>query len=213
MVKRSTAVLIGIAALLLGLACGFSLHWLLPSRSAAMLTSTLSVSSSAEEDKSALIGCALETANAIQKQDFALLASYIHPEEGVTFTPNTTVDRSTNLTFTSEQIAQASAPGESYLWGTATDTASPISLTISDYFSSYVWDVDYLTAPSISVDSVRITGNALENTADAYPDCHYVEFYFSGENAQTDWRCLKLVYEWYNGGWYLVGVVHSSWSA
>ncbi len=215
MVRRSTAVVIGLFTLLLGILSGLFVSQLLPPRIQSTLADTVNVgvNPSPSEDTLTLLESALETAKALRDGDFALLSSYIHPTEGVTFTPNCTVDRAVNQTFTAGQIAKAGSSAEAYVWGTATDTAAPISLTFSDYLSGYVWDEDYLAAPRISVDSTSVTGNALENLTDAYPDCRYVEFYFPGADAQMDWSALRLVYQQLDSRWYLVGVIHSEWSA
>lgn len=201
--------------MLLGVLAGIFISRLLPPRIQSTLTDPMHVTSTAqsEADSAALLRSALDTAEALRDGDYARLSHMVHPKEGVTFTPNTTVDRTANCTFTPQQIAGGETSAETYVWGTATDTAAPISMTLSDYLAAYVWDEDYLTAPSVSVDSTRAAGNALENVAEAYPDCRYVEFYSAGTDAQTEWSTLRLVYQWYDGGWYLVGVVHSSWGA
>ncbi|MGM9538441.1 MAG: hypothetical protein ACI3VN_08935 [Candidatus Onthomonas sp.] len=206
-------------ALLLGLGGGFALHYLLPPRSTSVITSQLTANAPAqseetvEGDSLSLIRCALETAEAIRNEDYTLLASYVHPEEGVTFTPASTVDRNSNLTFQANELAQVAESGKTYVWGTSTDAATPIRLTLPDYVAGYVWDRDYTASPRISVDTEQTSGNALENTLDAYPGCHYVEFYCPAAQGQSDWSAIKLVYQWYQNEWYLVGIVHSAWSA
>lgn len=220
--KRRYALLLCLLTLLIGLAGGLILHRLIPARSASVLSSTLTPETPAEDhsaqegDHASLIICALETASAIRDQNYSLLASYVHPKEGVTFSPSATVDPSSNLTFSAEDISgmdDGSSSGNTYVWGTSSDAATPISMTLADYFAAYVWDKDYISAPQIGVDTILSNGNALENAADAYPGCHYVEFYQPSTANQADWSALKLVYQWYNSNWYLVGVIHSAWSA
>lgn len=212
-------LLCSLLALLLGLGGGFALHYLLPPRSTAVLTSQLTANAPAqaeaptEGDSLSLVRCALETADAIREGEYSLLSSYVHPEEGVTFTPASTVDRNSNLTFQAGELAQVAESGKSYVWGTSTDAATPIKLTLKDYVASYVWDRDYIASPRISVDAMQVSGNALENTADAYPGCHYVEFYYPAADGQSEWSTLKLVFQWYQNEWYLVGIVHSAWGA
>ncbi len=214
MVKRSTLIVVGLFALLLGLLAGVFISQMLPPRLQSTLAESVNVTDSAASDDALdLLRTALDTARAFRDGDYAALAYYVHPEEGVTFTPNTTVDRSVDQTFTAGQIANAPGSSETYIWGTATDSAVPISLTLADYLSAYVWDENYLAQARISVDSTQVTGNALENLTDAYPGCRYVEFYCPGEAPQTDWSALRLVYQQQDGVWYLVGVVHSAWGA
>ena len=141
MVKRSTLIVVGLFALLLGLLAGVFISQMLPPRLQSTLAESVNVTDSAASDDALdLLRTALDTARAFRDGDYAALAYYVHPEEGVTFTPNTTVDRSVDQTFTAGQIANAPGSSETYIWGTATDSAVPISLTLADYLSAYVWD-------------------------------------------------------------------------
>lgn len=198
-------------ALVLGLAGGFALRQVVPDRSLAAASDWIS-SSSPEGDPLSLVSCALETVAAMEDQDYAALSQFVHPQSGVTFTPTATVDPASNLTFSPGELAQAGTSNTTYLWGTSPSTSSPIKLTVADYFHAYVWDRDYTSALHISVDTPQISGNALENTLESYPDCHYVEFYYPATDNQSDWSTLRLVYQWYHHDWYLVGIVHSAWS-
>ncbi|MCC8128400.1 MAG: hypothetical protein LIO51_00450 [Clostridiales bacterium] len=208
MVRRSATILLSILFLVLGLAGGFAVSRLISPRSAAILQTSLA-SEQEEGDTASLVSCAIETAEAIQSGDYETLAEYVHPEKGVTFTPNTTVDAASNLTFLPDALVEASESATTYLWGTSTDTASPINLTVADYFAAYVWEQDYLASLRISVDSSQVAGNGLENVSEMYPDGRYVEFYAT--DGESNWSTLKLVFEWDSGAWYLVGVVHSAW--
>ncbi len=218
MVKPRTTALLSVLALLAGLLGGLLLSLFLPDGllDPAALTgaaTSTSAGTNAETGNVSLVTRAMSTLTAIQNRDYAALSAQIDPERGVTFTPLATVDPASNLTFSAEEIAAAERSEQTYVWGTTTDTAEPISLTIDGYFDTYVWDVDYTTASQINVDRVQASGNALENVAEAYPDCRFVEFYSAGVREPTDWQALKLVYRWTNGNWYLVGVIHSTWTA
>ncbi|MCD8381782.1 MAG: hypothetical protein LUC30_02520 [Clostridiales bacterium] len=208
MVRRSTAILLSALFLILGLAGGFAVSRAISPRGAAILQTALA-SEQEQGDVASLVSCAVETAQAIRSGDYETLAEYVHPEKGVTFTPNTTVDAVSNLNFLPDALVEASESTATWLWGTTTDAATPINLTLADYFASYVWERDYLASPRISVDSSQVAGNGLENVQEAYPDGRYVEFYAT--DGESNWSTLKLVYEWENGAWYLVGVVHSAW--
>lgn len=205
-------------ALLLGFVGGFAIHYILPPRSTAVITSQLTSSVPASSDSASegstfsLLHCALDTLGAIEQQDYTALATYVHPELGVTFTPSATVDPTSNLTFLPDELTSAASSSTSYVWGTSSSTSTPIKLTLTDYFASYVWDRDYTASPRISVDTPQVSGNALENTLQAYPDGHYVEFYCPAASGQTEWSTLRLVYQWYNNQWYLVGIIHSAWN-
>ena len=95
-------------------------------------------------------------------------------------------------------------------------SGSPIRCTSKDYFARYVFNTDYTEAPQVGIDTVLISGNALENVADAYPNGRFVEYHFPGIDPALegfDWCSLKLVFEIWNNDWYLVGIIHGEWTS
>ena len=151
----------------------------------------------------------------IQERDYDTLAAFVHPEEGVTFTPYSTVDRDSDLRFTAAQVRQFSTDQTVYTWGVSDGLGSLIELTPAEYFSTYVFNTDYTQAPEIGVDRILQSGNALENLTEAYPGCRFVEFHFPGldpANAGLDWCSLKLVFSPSDSCWQLVGIIHSQWT-
>lgn len=162
----------------------------------------------------ALVGRALEVAGCIRDQDWAALASTVHPDKGVTFTPYSSVSDS-DLCFTPAEVAAFGSDSKVYLWGSYDGSGAPMSLTVEEYFAQFVNNADYTCAPFLAVDRVISSGNAVENVADAYPDAQFVELYYSGlDETQEgfDWCALKLVFEPVGGALMLVGVIHSEWT-
>jgi len=173
-------------------------------------------SSFQQERNTLLLAQATEVTQILNRHDYEALASCIHPDKGVTFTPYATVDPDRDLCFTAAQVSSLETNRHTYVWGTDVTTGSPIELTMQDYFARYVCNADYSQAPQIGIDSVIATGNALENAAAAFPDGRFVEFYYPGLNSNKegyDWCALKLVFEAKDEQWYLVGIIHSEWTA
>jgi len=153
--------------------------------------------------------------SALQEENYSNLSTLVHPEKGVTFTPYSTVDADANLNFTATEISHVADDPLDYIWGITDGQGAPIELTMADYFSVYVFNVDYTHAPVIGVDKVIGSGNSLENVTEAYPGGRFVEFHFPGllpGNEGFDWCSLKLVFEQYNGDYKLVGMIHSQWT-
>ena len=182
-------------------------------------SSSAAVSSSSDvpdpEDNFSLLGAACAVNRCLQRQDWTTLAAYVHPERGVTFTPYSTVDPDNDLTFTSEQIKNLAQDQTIYTWGFEDGRGDPIQMTIPQYFDRYVYDRDYTQVPQIGVDRIMTGGNALENLAEAYPGCRFVDFSFPSAdpvNDGLDWSSLKLVFQPQEEHWYLVGVVHGEWT-
>lgn len=157
--------------------------------------------------------CAINLA--LQHQDYATLSSYVHPELGVTFTPYSTVNPETDLTFTADQIKNLEQDTTTYTWGVEDGRGSPIQMTMEQYFARYVYDTDYTQVPQIGVDRIITGGNALENLAEVYDQCRFVDFCFPSSdpvNNGMDWTSLKLVLKAENDSWYLVAIIHGEWT-
>lgn len=162
-----------------------------------------------------LLGSACLVDRLIQRQDWTALSAYIHPERGVTFTPYSTVEPETDLTFSADQIKNLAQDQNVYTWGFEDGRGDPIQMTLTQYFERYVYDRDYTQAEEIGIDRIITGGNALENLAEAYPDGRFVDFCFPSAdpvNDGLDWASLKLVFEPYEEHWYLVGIVHGEWT-
>lgn len=168
-----------------------------------------------QEDNFPLLSAACMVNRCFQQEDWATLSAYIHPEKGVTFTPYSTVEPKIDLNFTAEQIKNLVQDQTVYTWGFEDGRGDPIKMTILQYFGRYVYDRDYTQAPQIGVDRVMTGGNALENLAEIYPGCRFVDFSFPSAdpvNDGLDWTSLKLVMQAEGEHWYLVGVVHGEWT-
>ena len=167
------------------------------------------------EDNFALLHAAGLACEAISRRDFTALASYVHPDRGVTFTPYSTVDFDTDLTFTADQIRALEQDQTTYVWGLEDGRGLPIQMTMAQYLDRYVWDADYTRAPELGIDQIITGGNALENLAEAYKGCRFVDFCYPSAdpvNDGLDWSSLKLVFQAEGSRWYLVGVVHGEWT-
>ncbi len=151
----------------------------------------------------------------IKNKDMEGLATYVHPDKGVRFSPYGYVDTKNHLTFTSEQVKGLMEDDEEYTWGVYDGTGDPIKLTFREYYNKFVYDVDFANAAVIGNNHVVGAGNTLINYDEAYPDARFVEFHFPGFEAQyegLDWRSLRLFFEEKDNTWYLVGIVHDQWT-
>lgn len=167
------------------------------------------------EDNFPLLGSACAVNRAIQQNNWAALSAYVHPDLGVTFTPYSTVEPASDLTFTADQIKNLSQDQNIYTWGFEDGRGDPIQMTVSQYFERYVYDRDYTQVPEIGIDRIMTGGNALENLAEAYAGCRFVDFSFPSAdpvNDGLDWSSLKLVFQPEGERWYLVGIVHGEWT-
>ena len=167
------------------------------------------------EDNFSLLSSACAVCRCLQQQNWSALSGYVHPDRGVTFTPYSTVEPSSDRNFTADQIKNLAQDTNVYTWGFEDGRGNPIQMTISQYMERYVYDRDYVQVPEIGVDRIMTGGNALENLTEAYDGCRFVDFSFPSAdpvNDGLDWSSLKLVFQAGEERWYLVGVVHGEWT-
>lgn len=151
----------------------------------------------------------------IKDKDMNSLSKYVHPTKGLRFTPYPYVDVEKDLVFTAEQVSNLITDTKQYVWGNYDGSGEPIQLSFEEYYSKFIYDVDFANPDMIGNNVVIGKGNAIDNVKEAYPNGYFVEFYFKGfepEYDGIDWRSLKLVFEEENGKLYLVGIIHGQWT-
>ena len=101
------------------------------------------------------------------------------------------------------------------LWGTNDPTDDPINLTIDKYIDEFVYDVDFLHPEKQKINEFIGGGNTQNNLLTVYEGYDFTESYFSGFDKKLDgmdWRSLRLVFKQKDGKYFLIGIVHDSWS-
>jgi hypothetical protein len=157
---------------------------------------------------------AAEIIMALEYEDLETLATAVHPEKGVRFSPYTYV-RGEDLTFGAAQIRGLFADQTVYTWGVFDGTGEPIEFTFRAYFDRFIYDVDFARPDVVGLNETIGAGNTINNIVEAYPGAIAIEYHFEGFDPQyagMDWRSLRLVLEKSEGVWYLVGVVHDEWT-
>jgi hypothetical protein len=151
---------------------------------------------------------------AIRDRDMTALAAWVHPVDGVRFSPYAYVNPS-DLRFLPDQLVDLLADPAVYLWGAFDGSGRPIELTFAAYYERFVYDHDFANAEQTSLNQRLGQGNSLDNSREFYPGAMVVEYHFSGFDPQyagMDWRSLRLVFQQLEGAWYLVGVIHDEWT-
>lgn len=153
--------------------------------------------------------------NAIKGKDMQKLASLVHPVKGVLFSPYSHINLVENMEFKKEQLSGALTSEKIYYWGEFDGIGDPIKLTFAQYYEKFVYDQDFANAEKIAYNEVQQAGNTLVNIAEVYPEGKFIDYYFSGFNPDyggMDWASLRLVFEKYDGQWYLVCIAHGQWT-
>lgn len=215
--------LVGAICLLLGFLLGGIIAWFILSGGSkpapimeAIDTPSASVTENERDAQSyAPVHLAIQAVELIKAGDFASLAEMVHPDYGVTFSPYTTINLNSALCFTSEEVAGFADNTSSYTWGIYDDSNSAIEMTPAEYFSAFVFANDYTQAPVLSINNTIATGNALENTSEAFPGAQFIEFHYpstASEKENPNWSTLRLIFEEYDGRYMLSGIVSSQWT-
>jgi len=162
----------------------------------------------------AVLARAGEVVQALKNKDMLSLAGYVHPVDGLRFSPYAYV-KSTDLVFPSSQIPGSMSDNTLFTWGIYDGSGLSIDMTFTEYYAQFIYDVDFANAPQVAVNERIGKGNSIDNSLEFYPGAMIVEYHFPGFEAQyqgMDWRSLRLVFMDYNNTWYLVGIIHDQWT-
>jgi hypothetical protein len=111
-----------------------------------------------------------------------------------------------------EEIKNFFEDSKEYVWGSYDGTGEDITLTPSQYYDEFINTADFVNAETIGYNEVLRSGNMEENQFEVYENAIVAEYYFSGINPDfegADWQSLRLVFEPYENGWKLVGIIHN----
>ncbi len=157
---------------------------------------------------------AAQVVAALKAKDMSRIAEFVHPQLGLRFSPYAAV-KNTDQVFPAINISNLWTEKRLYTWGSYDGSGAPIDLSFADYYSQFVYDVDFANAPQVALNHRLGVSTTLDNIFEFYQSAMYAEFYFPGFDPQfdgMDWRSLRLVFMQDNGTWYLVGIIHDQWT-
>ena len=152
---------------------------------------------------------------ALQNNDMATLARYVHPTAGVTISPYVFVSRGENLNFRAGQIKHLANHPKKWDWGTSDGEGAPMNWTWNEFRQNTLVRRNYLPGARESFNQIHHNGNILNNIDEAYPGAIIARYYLAGANPKyggLDWRALYLAWRPVGKTWYLVGLANDEWS-
>lgn len=173
------------------------------------------VAETPEQYSSSLIVSALEVMELIDAKDFSGLQNWVHPSDGVRFSPYAYVNTQTDLVFASQSFPSLLADPAVLTWGSFDGSGEPIEFNFTDYYHRFIYDQNFLNPDIIGINSIIGFGNTLINVNEVYPSGEFIEFHFTGFDPQyegIDWRSLILVFEEVDNEWKLIGIIHNEWT-
>lgn len=164
---------------------------------------------------SSVLATSLAVMEVIKGKNMTDLSQYIHPSQGLRLTPYFYIDIQNDQVFTAQEVASLDQNTNIFTWGDYDGSGEPIDLNFNDYYDEFIYNQDFMNPHLIGNNTPIGSGNMIDNIDQAYPNGHFIEFHFTGFDAQyagIDWNSLRLVFEEENGLWYLVGIVHGQWT-
>lgn len=150
---------------------------------------------------------------ALENKNFESLATYVHPDKGIRFSPYGHVNPEEDLLFTAEEVTAFAQDTEEYEWGTEDGSGHPIVMTPSQYYEEYIYIRDFSReSQEIAVNKIESHGNIPVNVEEEYPEADFVNYLVAANEDQLNWANLILAFEEYEGEWYLVGLAVDRWT-
>ncbi|WP_394665295.1 hypothetical protein [uncultured Chryseobacterium sp.] len=150
---------------------------------------------------------------ALKDKNFKKFAEFIHPEKGVRFSMYAFVNPKEDKKFSKADFIRYQPARTLFTWGTMDGSGDLYRATIHDYLADWVYSKDFATA-KVSLNAFQGKGNSLNNVKEIYPNADFTENFMKGSEANSgmDWKCLRLVFEEFQGTYYLIGVVNDQWT-
>lgn len=150
----------------------------------------------------------------MENESFDELSAFVHPIKWVRFSPYTYIDVD-NTTVLYPDDFNDFLDDTIHMWWYTDWAGFEIEETKYDYFKEWVYSTWFLHAGTTFIDQIESRWNNVNNIDDVFLNVHRIEYYFDWFNPEyewIDWRSLTLVFEEYNWYYYLVWVVHGSWT-
>ena len=153
---------------------------------------------------------------ALVNKNYQAIAPNIHPTKGVRFSMYAYIRPESDKVFSRQQFTQYLNQSRiKFTWGAKDGTGDLYITPLPDYLQHWVASgLSKADSDSVSYNQFQGRGNSLNNLKERYPNGDFVEFYFAGTDQYSgiDWRSMRLVFEAYQGQYYLVAIVNDQWT-
>lgn len=154
-----------------------------------------------------------EIVQALKDKNYKKFADFIHPEKGVRFSMYAFVNPKEDKKFSKADFLKYQPTKTIFTWGTMDGSGDLYKATINDYLVKWTYSKDFVTG-QVSINEFQGKGNSLNNLKEIYPNADFTENFIKGSeaNSEMDWKCLRLVFEEFQGKYYLVAVINDQWT-
>ncbi len=151
---------------------------------------------------------------ALKNRDSKTLALMMHPQVHLRFSPFPSFSAD-SISFSQDEVQKLFADNHKYLWGYTDGKGDPILMTPQEYYTSYLYAVDFSNAPQKYFAQPQTSrGNNVNTILQTFPGARVAEFYFPGFNPEyegMDWKSLLIIFAPSGGKWFLVGIANNQW--
>ena len=184
-------------------------------RSNGSSSSNNNASATTQSKEAQILQQAEQIQNYLATDNYQALTAFIHPTKGVRFSMYAYVHKDSDKVFSREQFTTYLQQSRiKFTWGAKDGSGELHITTLPDFLNNWVAAEQY-EVKSATFNKFQGSGNSLNNLKEAYPSADFVEFYHSGKNPEyqgMDWRAMRLVFEEYQGKYYLVAIVNDQWT-
>lgn len=157
-----------------------------------------------------------EVLASLKNKDYKTFTSFIHPEKGIRFSMYAFVNVKEDKHFSKADFEKYQPTKTMFTWGAMDGSGDPYKATINDYLGKWVAAKDFTTS-QYSFNKFIGGGNSLNNLKEMYPKSYFTENYLkgidkNGEYGEMNWKTLRLVFEEFQGKYYLIAVVNDQWT-
>ena len=174
-------------------------------------TSTLKPFPEAENQN--VISLSIQIINLLQKGQYDEFIGFIHPEKGMRFSMYAHVDTQKNKVFSREDFQKYINSNIRFTFGEKDGTGEKYVVSLGKYIQEWVLKRDFSKAELLH-NTFKGEGNSRNNLKEIYPNSEFTEFYISGteQYGSMDWNALRLVFEKFEGKYYLVAIINDQWT-
>lgn len=170
---------------------------------------------STESKKALILQQSKQIQSYLAQGEYEKITPFIHPNKGLRFSMYAYVRPESDKVFSREQFDTYLKQSRiKFTWG-QTDGKGDLYITpLPDYLTSWVKAKDFDDIKA-TYNSFQGSGNSINNLQETYPNADFVEFYNPGFNPEyqgMDWRALRLVFEEYQGKYYLIALINDQWT-
>ncbi|TXF79670.1 hypothetical protein FUA25_04125 [Chryseobacterium sp.] len=154
-----------------------------------------------------------EIIQSLKAKDYEQFSAFIHPVKGVRFSMYAYVRPEKDKHFSREDFVRYISTRTKFTWGEKDGSGDILVLPLKDYLETWVFKRDF-TQSEYHLNTFKGTGNSLNNLKEIYPEADFTENYIAGSQkySDMDWKALRLVFEEYEGKYYLIAIVNDQWT-